>query len=773
MFKHLRETWRDLGRSILEGERYKRNVRGISLVAVLMVTVNIVTGYLNLRNGFYSAAVTSPLFILAGLLILYFTHIRLNRTGAVITAFAVVIIIFTYETFTVKHGFTIFWTLLLPMAFCYLANVKVGICLSLYFLALYGLLFYTPLRYTLGAHYSDIIAQRFPLLFLADVVLTTYIMVQYHRTTLHQLDNARQLQEAKAAADRANAAKSDFLANMSHEIRTPINAVLGMNEMILRESMQAREQTSSGAQDARQKAFENIGIYAGDVKSAGTNLLAIINNILDFSKIEANRMEIVEGGYQLSSLLNDVSNLVFFKAKEKGLDFLVDVDETIPDNLYGDEVRVRQVITNVLANAVKYTNKGSVRFSVRQEKAAGEGAERAIRLIVAVRDTGIGIKQEDVGRLFTKFERVDLKQNSTVEGTGLGLAITHALVTMMNGRISVESEYGKGSTFTISLPQKVVSAEPVGNFRERFEKSMLEAKVYRESFHAESARILIVDDTPMNLTVAVRLLKATHINIDTATSGEEAISLAADRPYDLILMDQRMPKMDGTEAMLRIKAQEAGANRETPIICLTADAIIGSRERYIAEGFTDYLAKPVDGAALENMLMKYLPAEKLQRVQNNSRAVPENGEAAAQIGCAADLAQLAAAGIQPETGLTYCQGDPEFYRSLLLEYVQSAAEKAPDIQRRYEAEEWKDYAILVHSLKSTSRMIGAVGLSEAAAHLEASAGQGLAEAIRNGHSHMMSQYETVVKAIGALLGEQESPPDSDDDILEFLPEESS
>ena len=772
MFNRLKEIWKELSRSILVGERYEKNMRGISLVASLIVVVNIITGCLNLKNGYYSAALTSPLFIFAGLLILYFIRVKQNRAGAVITALIAVVIIFTYEAFTVTHGFTIFWTLLLPLAFSYFADVRAGIGLSLYFLILYWVLFFTPLRESLGRHYSDIIAQRFPILYLANVILTTYIMVQYHQITLHQMDNARQLLEAKAAADRSNAAKGDFLANMSHEIRTPINAVLGMNEMILRESMQAREQSAGDASDARQKAFENIGIYAGDVKSAGTNLLAIINDILDYSKIEANRMEIVEGEYKFSSVLNDVSNLVFFKAKEKGLDFLVDVDETIPDSLYGDEVRIRQIITNILGNAVKYTEKGSVRLTVRQEQASPAESDQTISLIVIVRDTGIGIREEDVSRLFTKFERVDLEHNSTVEGTGLGLAISQALVAMMGGHIGVESEYGKGSTFTVSLPQKVVSPEPLGNYRERFEKNVLETTNYRESFHAPEAHILIVDDTQMNLAVVVRLLKSTEIRIDTAPGGEEAVAMAKDTPYDLILMDQRMPNMDGTEAMHRIKTQLDGANNKTPIICLTADAIIGAKERYIAEGFTDYLAKPVDGYSLESMLMKHLPAEKIQRVQISQQTdLGGKEEETVQAHDTAGFAQLSTAGIQPETGLNYCQGDSDFYRSMLLEYAQSAKEKIPDIRRRYAALEWKDYAILVHSLKSTSKMIGAASLSIIAARLEASANQNQTEAIQSEHPLMMNQYETVVKAIETLFGEQKPAPDLEEDILEFLPEE--
>ena len=775
MLNILREIWKDLGRSILIGERYEKNMRGIKLAALLIVAVNLVTGGLNLINRFYSAALTAPLFILACILILYFTHIRGNRTGAVVTALIAVVAIFTYEAFTVQHGFTIFWTLLLPMAFCYFASVRAGIGLSLYFLLLYGILFMTPLHQAIRVQYSEIITQRFPILYLADVVLTAFIMIQYHRTTQHQMDYAAQLSEAKKAADRANEAKSDFLANMSHEIRTPINAVLGMNEMILRESEQVLDRPS---ETISPKVLENIRLYAGDVRSAGNSLLAIINDILDFSKIEANRMEIVRGAYQFSSVLNDVSNMFLFKAREKGLAFTVDVDESIPDDLIGDEIRVRQVITNLLNNAIKYTRQGSVSLSVRREEEPAPAVGRTIRLIITVRDTGIGIREKDLSRIFTKFERVDLRQNSTIEGTGLGLTITQRLVSMMGGDIRVESKYGEGSVFTVQIPQEVASAEPVGNFRERFERNMLETREVRISFRAPEAHILVVDDTRMNLTVVRGLLQKTEIRIDTANSGAEAIDLACRIPYDLILMDQRMPEMDGTEALHRIRAEEDCASRQTPVICLTADAVIGAKEKYLADGFTDYLTKPIDSTALAKMLIRYLPAGKMIPEKKEEDSVPESSaqgtgdEAAFHRAAAADdgFTPLREAGIQPETGLSYCQGDEALYRTLLREYAQGADEKIPDMERSYREKNWKGYAILVHALKSSSRMIGAENLADLAARLEREANQGQEELIREKHSRMIGQYEAAAKAIRIISGEEQEPAGSDEDILEFLPE---
>ncbi len=416
-----------------------------------------------------------------------------------------------------------------------------------------------------------------------------------------------ELLEEKVRAESANLAKSDFLANMSHEIRTPINAMLGMNEMILRESRKLKDSKDSNASDTN-RSMENIVVYASDVENAGHNLLAIINDILDFSKIEAGRMDLVEGPYRLSSLLNDISTMMLVKARDKKLDLVMDIDRTLPDELIGDEVRVREILTNLMNNAVKYTERGSVTLSLNGEKKD----DGTLLLEATISDTGIGIRQEDIDKLFGRFERLEMERNSTVEGTGLGLVITQRLLDMMGGTINVKSDYGRGSVFTVTIPQKIVSDAPLGDFQKRFETNALQAEEYRESFRAPSAHLLIVDDTLVNLTVVTHLLKDTQIKIDTATGGEEAVKMAAKEYYDVILMDQRMPGMDGTQALRNIRATEGGACCDVPVICLTADAVVGARERYLAEGFSDYITKPVDSHTLEKMLVKYLPADKVE-----------------------------------------------------------------------------------------------------------------------------------------------------------------
>ena len=584
-----------------------------------------------------------------------------------------------------------------------------------------------------------------------------------------------ELLEEKVRAESANHAKSDFLANMSHEIRTPINAVLGMNEMILREDRRALNTDDKNIDcETAKDALKNIGVYAADVENAGHNLLALVNDILDFSKIEAGRLDLVEAPYKLTSILNNLSNMVLFKAQDKGLNFIIDVDETLPNELLGDEMRVKQILTNILNNAVKYTEKGHVKLSIKGEKQNDD----KILLTVEVEDTGIGIKEQDRAKLFKQFQRLEMEKNSTVEGTGLGLVITQRLLEMMGGSIYVESEYGKGSVFTVQIPQKIVSENAVGDFQERFKANVMEAKTYRESFRAPSAHILIVDDTRINLTVATNLLKNTGIQIDTATGGAQAVNMAEKNLYDVILMDQRMPEMDGTEALHRIRATEGGKSKDMPVICLTADAVVGAKERYLAEGFSDYLTKPIDSYELEKMLIKHLPVKKVEMVREEKEAAPAPAPSASK---EADFTALKDAGIDSSTGLKFCQNEESFYRTVLIEFAQVSKEKSADLQKAFDEKDWKNYEVHVHSLKSTSKMIGAKDLSTLAASLEAAAVSSDAGAIEANHDGLMKKYKNVTEAIYAYIPAdeiKESEADAaknkleEEGILEFLPEEN-
>ena len=393
-------------------------------------------------------------------------------------------------------------------------------------------------------------------------------------------DMNEELAIAVDSANAANVAKSQFLANMSHEIRTPINAILGMNEIALRE-----------CQD------ETLISYMHDIRNAGNNLLAIINDILDFSKIEAGKIEIIEDKYDLAKLIKDVVDLVDIKVKDKGLSLSVSAMESMPSRLYGDENRIRQIMVNLLNNAVKYTHDGSVELDISENKREDDYTE----LKIVVKDTGIGIKEEDIDHLFESFSRVDEKKNKNIEGTGLGLAITKRLIETMHGNIDVTSVYGEGSTFTVIIPQKIVDTNPLGDFKAK----SITQKSDIDHIDATGINILIVDDTKINLTVAKGLLRPTKANVATCTSGKACLELLKAQRFDVVLMDHMMPEMDGIETLTAAKSDDEINAEGVIFIALTANAIMGVRETYIEAGFDDYLSKPINPMALEQMIEYY------------------------------------------------------------------------------------------------------------------------------------------------------------------------
>ncbi len=395
--------------------------------------------------------------------------------------------------------------------------------------------------------------------------------------TLMDLDNARE------SAIQANHAKSDFLANMSHEIRTPINAIIGMDEMILRESKD-----------------DNIREYAGYINEAGNSLLSLVNDILDISKIEAGKLELIESDYSLGRIIRSVYQMMYTKIGSKEIELIINVDPHLPDKLCGDENRIKQILINLISNAVKYTAKGSVNFSVGGFMIGDDRVE----LRFEVRDTGMGIKKEDMERIFANFERVDTKKNRNVEGTGLGLAITRELVGKMKGKITVESEYGVGSTFTVILGQKVVDQKEIGEWQ-RSEMVTMNDKE-QLVIHAPDMKVLVVDDMPLNLVVIEKLLSNSELTVNKAKSADEALELIKTNDYDVVLMDHFMPGTDGVEALGQIRAM-GGKYSDLPVVALTANAVAGSREEYINMGFQDYLSKPVDYKQLMELLLRYCP----------------------------------------------------------------------------------------------------------------------------------------------------------------------
>ncbi len=541
------------------------------------------------------------------------------------------------------------------------------------------------------------------------LILLFSVFTLYSFTAALAAEESKELKEAKEEAERANHAKSAFLASMSHEIRTPINAVLGMNEMIRRE-----------AND------EQIRKYSWNIKSASETLLALINDILDFSKIESGKMEIVETTYQLSSLLNDVVNMIRYKAEQKGLEFFIRVDESIPDSLIGDEVRIRQVIVNILNNAVKYTPKGSVTFDVR-----GEKTDEGILLRVASIDTGLGIKEEDKGKLFSKFQRLDVEKNRNVEGTGLGLSITLRLVEMMRGTIDVDSTYGEGSTFTVTLPQKVDDPAPIGDFEKRVELFVKGEQAYRESFIAPEAEVLVVDDNSMNLFVFESLLKSTKIKVTTAKSGMECLKEIAGKHFDIVFLDHMMPDMDGIETLARAKEMKESQCHGVPFIALTANAIAGAREMFLEKGFNDYLSKPINSKLLERMIQDYLPESKILAAENpqESAEAPDGSEPSESPESVPEASRPASdegdgessqedRQIDKALGMQYCGDMEEMFREFVKMFCERKEETVEKIRSAYDAESWEDYTTFVHALKSTALSVGGKVLSEEAKALE-------------------------------------------------------
>ena len=415
-------------------------------------------------------------------------------------------------------------------------------------------------------------------------MLITHILGIIRRYVSVIEENAELSRQKMEMAEKKNEAKTVFLTRMSHEIRTPINAVLGMNKMIINESNE-----------------EQIKEYAEDVESAAQALLGIVNEILDMSKIEAGKMNLVEGKYDTSGMIYDVSNMIAVRAQTKDLDFVVKVDEDTPSTLYGDDMKIRQVLVNLLSNAVKYTNEGRVELTVRCHKCEDE---RNVYITFCVKDTGIGIKKEDMPKLFGEFERIEEERNKNVEGTGLGMSITKQFLKLMDSKIEVESEYGKGSIFSFKIKQEIIDSTPVGDFSEKFAQRR---KKYKQEEKAQPTgkKVLLVDDNNINRRIFAALLKNTGIGVVEASSGNECINRVKEEKYDIIFLDHMMPDMDGIETLENMKKLHNNMNESTPVIALTANAIVGAKEFYLNIGFDGYLSKPIIREELKLIIEQY------------------------------------------------------------------------------------------------------------------------------------------------------------------------
>lgn len=566
-----------------------------------------------------------------------------------------------------------------------------------------------------------------------------------------------ELETAMTEAKKATHARDLFLANMSHEIRTPINTILGLNELILRESQE-----------------ENIREYALDIKQAGSILLSLISDILDFSQIQSGKMEIQEGIYDISSVLNDLINSISIPLRKKKLQLELEVAEDIPYKLSGDEVHLRQIIGNLLSNAAKYTKAGTVTLHVSWQP----HSEDAIWLKVAVEDTGIGIKEKDIKKIFGTFNRLDMEASRAEEGTGLGLAVTNRLVEMMGSKLEVTSEYGKGSVFSFSVEQKVVDRKPLGDFRKQYDKSMKNAVSYKEKFIAPLGKILIVDDNAMNLAVAQDLLRKTKLQIDVAASGEECLELLKRKEYHLICMDHMMPLMDGVQTLHAIRELEGNPSKDIPVIALTANAVIGARDFYLEAGFQDYLTKPIEPEKFEDMLLKYLPKELVYLTADTDEKITEGFET---VGL--DEERLTDIGINAEHGLKYMGGNKVLYEKVLRDFQDMLVEKEEQLRTMLEKGDTSGYAIIVHALKGNARNIGADELAELAFELEKKSKAGRLEEVEVQSPILFGMMQTLRENLELYLEpenlaqeentetqQEEKLPFSEEDVQKLLQE---
>ncbi|MBE8953399.1 MAG: response regulator, partial [Quinella sp. 1Q7] len=457
--------------------------------------------------------------------------------------------------------------------------------------------------------------------------------------------------------------------------------------------------------------------YATNIQSAGKTLLTLINSILDFSKIEDGKMEIVPVRYETIAFIDDLVNMISEKAKKKSLEFKTEIDSSLPQSLYGDDLRIRQIVTNILTNAVKYTHKGSVTLQISGVVLDADTFELQVR----VSDTGIGIREEDMGKLFQSFQRLDEERNHDIEGTGLGIAIVQKLLGMMDSRLEVASTYGKGSEFSFRLTQKIIDRNPIGDYNERHLKR-LDESANNQYLTAAGAKVLAVDDNDMNLKVISGLLKRNKIFPDLAESGQQGIELVKKNFYHVIFMDNMMPVMSGVETLKKMRAENILSDK-TKVIMLTASAIAGMRETYLREGFDDYLSKPIEVSELEKILEKHLPAE-LVAFESDTQPAPiepapieqppiEDDEPVGEDEFSKREKKIFATtcpDIDLEIALKYCMDSKSFYVQMLTTFVD--IKRAEKIQAAFESADVKNYQILVHALKSTSLSIGATALSE-------------------------------------------------------------
>lgn len=560
-------------------------------------------------------------------------------------------------------------------------------------------------------------------IFLYGLSLTNITMVgMVVELYFSEILNMNDLQDAKVKAEQANTAKSRFLANISHEIRTPINTIMGMNEMILREDHS----------DVPEGYYERVTKCAKDIEYASESLLSLINDVLDISQIESGKMRLVEQEYDTVELLRDVIGLIRARSDDQELRFDVDIDEALPRKLYGDMVKIKQIVLNILNNSLKYTGEKGFEFRVK----VLHKYEDSCLIEFLVKDTGPGIRPEDLSKVFYAFEGLDEVKNSNIQGTGLGLDISRHFAELMDGKLSCESSVGNGATFTFQIKQIVIDPTEIGFFEEKVEETAKGPYIPR--FVAPDISILVVDDNPMNLAVIKGLLANTKMYIVTANSGEECLVKLDEADYNLVLLDHMMPGMDGLETVAKIMEKYP----DLPVIALTANYIANGKEYYVSKGFTGYLPKPVDGQTLENVIRLYLPDDAVMDADVDAIAefsrLPEGYDWLYDV-----------EGINVDDGIKYSGGAESFVFSLKL-FLDTIEENSEVIDTAYKEKDIKLFTIKVHALKSSARIIGAHDLSEKAKWLEDAGKKNNWDYINRHYSDMLEEYRGYLDILAGL-----------------------
>ena len=540
--------------------------------------------------------------------------------------------------------------------------------------------------------------------------ITVLIYFTLENPDLHMIEK---LNVTKEEAETANTAKTDFLSSMSHEIRTPLNAIIGFSQAL------AKEDISGRAKDEIK-----------DILTASNNLLDIVNGILDISKIEANKIEIVNVDYSTRKLIKDTSSLINARIGSKLIDFKMEIDEKLPKVLYGDSMRVKQILINLLTNAVKYTKEGHIKLTIKAAK-----RNEKCRLTIIVEDTGIGMTEEDLEKIFTKFQRLNMDKNVNVEGTGLGMAITKGLVEMMNGEISVQSKYGKGSIFTVEIDQQF-STKKVEEIEEQVESNI-------EPFNASGQKVMVVDDNKINLKVAERLLREYNVSVELVVSGKECINRILDgKKYDLIFLDIMMPKMKGPEVLQNLRNI---IGFKTPVVALTADVISGMEEKYISQGFDDCLPKPIIEEELYHILRKYLKENK-----NASKEITSNELSKAEKGSLKILEQN---GVNVKQGLELLK-DIEMYNITITEFFEELEEKISQLETYKNNKDLDSYSILAHSLKTEARYLGFNDLADMSYEHELASKENNLDFVNKNYRDLKMESIRIYDIIKKYLGER-------------------